>query len=95
MSESDSILHGAITGAGGVAAAKQVIPLTTLNYPIGSVAVRNNGAGTIYIGGSGVTASNGYPLKADENLALDVQEASLIYAFLDNTQDLRWIVTSK
>lgn len=95
MSDADQIFHGAITGAGGSAAAKQVVPVTTINYPISSIALCNAGTGTIYIGGPTVDASNGYPLKADQSIAMDEQEASLIYAFLSNTQDLRWIVLSK
>lgn len=95
MSDADQVYHGKITGAGASQAAAQVVPVATLNYPIGSIAVMNNGTGTIYIGGDSVTAANGYPLGAGQSLSIDLQEASLIYAFIDDTQDLRWIVTSK
>lgn len=40
-------------------------------------------AGTVYVGGSAVTASNGFPLNAGEALSLDVANTNAVYLTAD------------
>ncbi len=48
--------------------------------------------GTIYVGGSGVTAGNGYPLAAGQQVPLNVANTNLIYMLGTNTSDkIAWI----
>jgi hypothetical protein len=50
--------------------------------------VRNNGAGTAFLGfGSGVTSSNGLPLKIDEQITIDGSVP--VWAVSASTSDLR------
>lgn len=48
--------------------------------------------GTIYIGGSGVTTGNGYPLDPGENITIEIDNANKIYAIasVDN-QTVAWV----
>lgn len=48
--------------------------------------------GTLYIGGSGVSTSNGIPLTAGESLKLPIDDANKVYAIasVDN-QALSWV----
>lgn len=43
----------------------------TAAYPMAAI-IRNESAGTIYLGHSGVTTSNGFPLKNGESLEVDM-----------------------
>lgn len=45
-----------------------------------AVAVKNTGATTCYLGGSGVTSATGYPLAAGETLAYDALPGDVVYA---------------
>lgn len=50
--------------------------------------------GTIYIGGSGVSSANGFPLEAGDSVTIPVDDANKVYAIasIDN-QALAWIAT--
>lgn len=46
------------------------------NNPQGSaIGVYNNGASTVYLGGSGVTTATGFPLAAGTSLSVDLKES--------------------
>ena len=47
-----------------------------------SVAIRNNGAATVYLGHSGVTTSNGYPLDAGKEFPIDIGEDVDVYGIV-------------
>jgi hypothetical protein len=61
-----------------------LIPTTILSNRK-SMSVRNNGSATIYLGGSDVTTSGGYPLKANETLDLDIGTTSRLYGRVIST----------
>lgn len=50
------------------------------NDPSAGLAVYNNGAVTMYLGGPDVTAAEGYPLAAGQHLAADVGRVDKLYA---------------
>ena len=60
---------------------------TKLNLPddpnLGlSVALYNAGAATVFVGGSGVTTSNGFPLAAAGTLSIDLAAGEEIYGIV-------------
>lgn len=58
--------------------------------PVGSFAVTNTGAGTIYLGGPNVTTSNGVPLSAGQTFSADLAPNDALYAITaSGTQDCR------
>ena len=48
----------------------------TVGYPMSAI-IRNPGPGTIYLGGKGVTALNGFPLQTDESIEVDIVNEDL------------------
>lgn len=78
-----AILPGASVGSGHqtVAAAGSRVQLTTTSTPILSVTVKAlaGNTGTIYVGGSNVSAANGYELVAGEPISLDVDNLTDVY----------------
>jgi len=55
-----------------------------------SITIKNNGSNTIFIGGSGVTTGNGYPLNVNESLDIDLDDNANIYGIVaSGTEDLR------
>lgn len=54
-----------------VATSATKIPTTALTGRT-SIAVKNNGSNTIYLGDSTVTTTNGYPLAAGAEISLDL-----------------------
>jgi len=65
------------------------IPTTAATGRI-SMAIKNNGSATIYIGDASVTSSNGYPLAAGAEISLDVGEQVVVYGIAaSGTQDIR------
>lgn len=57
--------------------ATKLSPDPTDNQAGSSVAVNNTGAATVYLGGSGVTTSAGFPLAAGGQIAVDLGGESL------------------
>lgn len=54
----------------------------------------NNGAATVYIGGSGVTTAAGYPLAAGEHMTFDVSNADLTFGIVaSGTVEVRVLET--
>jgi hypothetical protein len=48
-----------------------------------SIALSNPALGaTVYLGGSDVTAANGFPLAAGEKIALDLEKGDVVYAIV-------------
>ena len=47
-----------------------------------SVAVYNNGAETVFLGGSGVTTAAGYPLGAGEHVGIDLERGESLYGIV-------------
>lgn len=66
------------------------LPLNPLEYRRALV-VHNNGASTIYLGGSTVTTNSGLPLSAGEKIAFDIQNNPnvVVYAVAGSTVDVR------
>ena len=58
----------------------------TLTNGVVVKALRSN-AGTVYIGASGVTTANGYPLVAGESISYAVTNLSAIYLICQNNSD--------
>jgi hypothetical protein len=46
-----------------------------------------NNTGTIYVGGSAVTSTNGFPLGAGESVSLDVANLNTVYVNAGNNND--------
>ena len=59
-------------------------------------AVYNNGSATVYLGGSGVTTSNGYPLAAGEHMGadLDFREEAIYAVCASGTVEVRVLEVS-
>lgn len=47
-----------------------------------SVAVHNNGAATVFVGGSSVTTAAGFPVAAGTSVSLDVQTAEGLWGIV-------------
>lgn len=45
-----------------------------------SLAIRNKGTASVYLGGAGVTTGNGFELAAGESLSVDLAEGERLYA---------------
>jgi hypothetical protein len=57
-------------------------------YP-GSVAIKNIGAVTVYIGGSDVSSSNGFPLNENDSLEADLVNDQVYAVVASSTQEIR------
>ena len=47
-----------------------------------AVSIYNNGAATVYLGASGVTTADGYPLAAGEHIAVDLERGESVYGIV-------------
>lgn len=56
-----------------------------------SIFIQNLGAGTLYIGGSGVTTSVGIQLIPNGNIILDKSQGAAIYCVPQGTCDVRFV----
>jgi len=55
-----------------------------------SMVIKNNGAAIVYLGHSGVSISNGYPLAAGAEVGLDIEQNLIIYGRIaSGTVDVR------
>ena len=83
-------LRGALRSSSvTVGTSPTAIPATALENRK-SMTVKNNGSSTIYLGHSDVSASNGYPLKANESLDVDLDDATTLYGVVESgSEDLR------
>ncbi len=54
-----------------------------------ALVIHNNGASTIYIGGSNVTTSTGLPLDSGEKIAFDIMGLVTVYAIAGSSTDVR------
>jgi hypothetical protein len=52
-------------------------------------------AGTVWIGGSGTTSSDGFPLKAGETLSLTINNLSILYILFAKNNDTIVVLTGK
>jgi len=60
-----------------------------------TLTIRNNGSNTIFIGGSGVTTTDGYPLKPNESMDIDLDAGATLYGIVaSGTEDLRVLEVS-
>lgn len=85
---SPTIVHGA--GTAGTA----ISTLGTAARDIIQVSIRAgiSNAGTIYIGGAGVTTNDGYPLTAGESIDIGINRAEAIYVIASAaSQAYRWL----
>jgi len=88
-----SIIHGEklVTTAGTAVA---LASTTTLVTGLVQIIARAGNVGLVYIGGSGVTAANGYPLSAEDELAVVVSDPSTLYVNAANNGDgVRYIAS--
>jgi len=74
-----------------ISVSSTAIELTTSLARRRKVYIKNlDGNEDIYVGGSGVTTANGYPLKAKEELWIDLTPNAKIYAIKSgNAEDIR------
>lgn len=63
-------------------AATRLDPITDGTIPKGSCAIRNNGAAIVYIGASGVTTANGYPLDPGREMSADLGPGDALYGIV-------------
>lgn len=85
---STELLHGA--GTAGTAAST----LGTASKDIIQVSIRAaaNNSGTVYVGGSGVTTSTGWPLTAGESVDIGISKAEAVYVIASAaSQAYRWL----
>ena len=56
-----------------------------------ALVIHNNGADILYIGGANVTTSNGFPLAANEKIAIDIQgnNSVRVYGVSGGSSDVR------
>lgn len=61
----------------------------TDNPPISSIVVRalKGNVGTVYIGGKGVSAANGFPLEPGDSISMDIQGLGLLFGIAVNAKD--------
>jgi len=72
-----------------VASTATAIPATAVAGRM-SLAIKNNGASTVYIGDSDVTTDTGYPIAANGELSLDVGEQVIVYGIVaEGTVEVR------
>lgn len=74
-------------------------PAVRIVPPVGylrPIAVHNNGAGTVYLGGSDVTAAAGFPLEAGGDFTATLAAEEALYAICggSDTASLRVIGTA-
>lgn len=79
-------------GSRAISVSSSAVPLPTT--PLESrraLAIHNAGPGILYIGNSGVTTANGFPLAANEKVGLDITGNSnvTVYGVSDSTSDVR------
>ncbi len=88
--EDFSIFIGVAGQAILVSSTPVALPLTPLPNRR-ALAIHNNGPGIMYIGNSGVTTADGFPLAVNEKIGLDITGNSnvTIYAVSDSTSDVR------
>ena len=54
-----------------------------------AIAIKNNGAVTLYLGPSGVTSTTGYPLAAGESLVIELGPDVTIYGIAASSCNVR------
>ena len=92
----DVLPKGRIVGHGhiDVAAVAAALPAG----PCGSVIIKAlaANAGTVYVGSSSVTTSNGFPLAAGDSISLFIGRLENVFVIAaDANQDIRWLAISK
>ncbi len=85
---SPALIHGAGTAGTAVStmgtAAQDIIQVSIRAMPSNS--------GTIYVGGSGVTTADGWPLAAGESVDIGVSRAEAVYLIASAaSQAYRWL----
>ena len=91
MQTSSPTIGGALAAIGSVTALALSASVDRLNNGVTIRALSTNNA-IVYVGPSGVTAANGYPLAAGDSVTVASVTASEIYAIAAaGTQELRWI----
>ena len=93
MQTGSPTLGGALAAIGSVTALALSVSVDRLNGGVTIRALSTNNA-IVYVGPSGVTAENGYPLAAGDSVPVSCVTASEIYAIAaSGTQELRWITS--
>ena len=73
----------------GVSTSATLLPAARLNYRK-SISLKNPNTTTVYLGGSDVSTSNGFPIRQNEAIDIDLHWDSLIYAIASTgTQTVR------
>lgn len=65
-------MKGEIRNVGGTSTVIVRAYTSNVAYPMAAIVKVPSGAGTIYLGHSAVTASNGFPLAAGESIEIDM-----------------------
>lgn len=69
-------MKGEIVNIGGTCTFLVRVSGQNIGYPMSAI-LRNLSAGTVYLGGQGVTTATGFPLATDEFLEIDLVNESL------------------
>jgi len=86
---SDSFSHGQVDV--GTSAVQLTSSSTPCKFGV-VIKADDDNSGNVYIGGSGVTTSNGFRLKAGQGISFEIDDASKVYAIADSTgQKVHWI----
>lgn len=70
-------MKGEVRPIGGTNTALVNIFGNNIGYPMAAIIKNPSGSGTIYLGQTGVTTANGFPLAAGESLEVDMVNEAL------------------
>ena len=78
------------------AAGSQPVQLATPTTAMGILIYASSGnGGAVYVGGPGVTSSNGVPIAAGAYMGLDVGDVGAVYLAGTENDTVRWISTGR
>lgn len=69
-------MKGELRNPGGTSTVLVAIYGNNIGYPMAAI-IRNDSAGTVFLGHAGVTTANGFPLKNGESLEVDLVNEAL------------------
>jgi len=85
----ESFSHGQVDV--GTSAVQLTTSATPCKFGV-VVKADDDNSGNVYVGGSGVTTSNGFRLGAGQGISLEIDDASKIYVIADSSgQKVHWI----
>ncbi len=88
-SDQEAQVKGSVSTVGGTVIVLVSVGHGNVSYPSSALVKVPSGSGTIYLGGSAVTAATGFPLAAGEGLEVDmVNEALYAIATVTTTVNI-------